>query len=54
MAEIRFDRLVRGDIVLPDRVVEQGWIGLPVHPRHVLRQVIEPGGAGNGVDVIPA
>jgi len=28
MPDIQFDRLILGDIVLPDRVLEKGWIGI--------------------------
>jgi len=45
MPDIRFDRLVLGDIVTPDRVLEQGWIGITGQTIAGIGQGAAPAGA---------
>jgi allantoinase len=45
MPDIRFDRLVLGDVVTPDRVIEQGWVGISGETIAGIGQGQAPGGA---------
>jgi allantoinase len=45
MPDIRFDRLVLGDIVTPERVIERGWVGISGETIAGLGQGAAPQGA---------
>lgn len=45
MPDIRFDRIVLGDIVTPDRVLEKGWVGISGETIAAIGQGAAPSGA---------